>query len=377
MGTRGAYGFYKDGVNKITYNHYDSYPSCLGHSMIEFVQDNSDENLNAIFDKIEMVEESSTPTEEQKKECEKWTSLAVSSQSTDDWYCLLRNAQGVPEEFNKGLKFMTNGEGFLRDSLFCEHAYVLNLDTKELEYYVGFQHVQNENRYSVESAENGYYSVALATSISFNHIRCMLVGEIIEEMDNAREKLEEKQAGKPEFTGDVEVAVYIVNLGKINEGVSPSDCGKWLVLPVSQDELDEALEEIGIDGEQYEEFVINDVDNEFSDIWTIGETDDFDTVNETVETLEYMKDEQRDCVKAVVAAGFESFEDAVWKVKQGRYSLSTSINDAEEYARELCDSCYNIPEYLQNYIDYKSMGEDWIADNSDVELTDYGLVRRE
>lgn len=36
MGTRGAYGFYKDGQNKLTYNHFDSYPEGLGNTVVDF-----------------------------------------------------------------------------------------------------------------------------------------------------------------------------------------------------------------------------------------------------------------------------------------------------------------------------------------------------
>jgi len=33
MGTRGAYGFRKNGIDKVTYNHFDSYPEQLGESL--------------------------------------------------------------------------------------------------------------------------------------------------------------------------------------------------------------------------------------------------------------------------------------------------------------------------------------------------------
>lgn len=33
MGTRGMYGFYRNGVTKATYNHFDSYPEWLGKKL--------------------------------------------------------------------------------------------------------------------------------------------------------------------------------------------------------------------------------------------------------------------------------------------------------------------------------------------------------
>ena len=38
MGTRGLYGFRKNGVDKVTYNHYDSYPEYLGRNILEFIR---------------------------------------------------------------------------------------------------------------------------------------------------------------------------------------------------------------------------------------------------------------------------------------------------------------------------------------------------
>ena len=65
MSTRGLYGIRKNGVDKCTYNHSDSYPSWLGKKILEFCANNTIENLEKFFNKIELVDESSKPTEEQ------------------------------------------------------------------------------------------------------------------------------------------------------------------------------------------------------------------------------------------------------------------------------------------------------------------------
>lgn len=38
MGTRGIYGFRKNKKDKTSYNHYDSYPSCLGEQMFDYIK---------------------------------------------------------------------------------------------------------------------------------------------------------------------------------------------------------------------------------------------------------------------------------------------------------------------------------------------------
>lgn len=173
MGTRGLYGIRKNGRDKATYNHWDSYPDYLGREVAKFCASRTLEELNTLFDNIELVDEMSQPTEDQKKRCVDagWYDGSVSEQSTDDWYCLLRKLQGNFDELRKFTSgeekiYMNDGISFIRNSLFCEYAYIINLDTGKLEFYVGFQHgAQHGNRYGEEPKDNGYYPCRLALEI--------------------------------------------------------------------------------------------------------------------------------------------------------------------------------------------------------------------
>lgn len=163
MGTRGCYGFRKNGTDKLTYNHFDSYPSYLGEIMVKFCKETSIKEMNEIFDKIILVDESSMPTKEQIAECIKFYDGTVSNQTPDDWYCLLRNAQGNPSAYKTGLKYMTDCADFIKDSLFCEYAYIINLDTNCLEFWIGFQREPSYgNRYGTED-DRGYYPCKMAS----------------------------------------------------------------------------------------------------------------------------------------------------------------------------------------------------------------------
>lgn len=159
MGTRGCYGFYKNGITKATYNHFDSYPSVLGESILDFAGNTSLKNMNNIFDKIELVREDSIPTIEQIENCQDFTDLSVSSQNIINFYCLLRKAQGDLNAYKTNLKYMIDSKEFLGNSLFCEYAYIINLDKNVLEFYKGFNKVPQNNRYSkfANSQENGGY----------------------------------------------------------------------------------------------------------------------------------------------------------------------------------------------------------------------------
>lgn len=157
MGTRGCYGFRKNGIDKLTYNHFDSYPDCLGHDVVQFCKETSIEEMNEIFDKTILVDENSKPTAEQIVECMEYYNGDVSTRTPEDWYCLLREAQGNLNVYRNGLRYMIDNHDFIKDSLFCEYAYIINLDTNCLEFWRGFQHEPDENnRYGTEE-DSGYY----------------------------------------------------------------------------------------------------------------------------------------------------------------------------------------------------------------------------
>ena len=195
MSTRGLYGIRKDGVDKCTYNHSDSYPSWLGRRVLEFCANNTIENLEKFFNKIELVDESSKPTEEQIKKCVEagYYSGVVSTKSVDDWYCLLRNLQGNFDEYQNLIDdeaktiFMTDCISFIKDSLFCEYAYIINLDDEVLEFYEGFQkEAQKGNRYG-ETEEDGYYPCKLVFTISLDEIIEADINSIVEQMETGFE----------------------------------------------------------------------------------------------------------------------------------------------------------------------------------------------
>ena len=159
-GTRGAVGFHKGGVDKITYNHYDSYPSVLGNAVKDFLVGTSKEKIEEIFNKIVMVDEDAPVTDEDRELCKEFTNKNVST--GDDWYSLLRNAQGNLAAYrDTDLKFMIESKDFMKESLFCEWAYIYNLDTGTLEIYRGLQASPQENRYKTENSNHGHYNVAL------------------------------------------------------------------------------------------------------------------------------------------------------------------------------------------------------------------------
>jgi hypothetical protein len=140
MGTRGVYGFRLKGEDKVSYNQYDSYPSGLGQTVVEFIQNTDDKELKRIAKGVVVVSDTAPPLKRHVRECQELgiVDLGVSEQSEGDWYCLVRGAQGEPEYLKKGLRYMYGDPGFLLDGLYCEWAYIINLDDMVLEVYQGF-----------------------------------------------------------------------------------------------------------------------------------------------------------------------------------------------------------------------------------------------
>ena len=170
MGTRGVWGFRKNGHTIATYRQFDCYPEGLGKDFFEFVKKNNKQGrLWNLFDNIIEINEKDKPTEEQKEYCKKmgWFNDYVSSKSDDDWYCLLRGLQD-PENWQTviddgGNVYVDNCINFLiRDSLFCEYGYIFDIDDNVLEFYVGFQNIpQMDNPYGCEPNKDGYYPCRL------------------------------------------------------------------------------------------------------------------------------------------------------------------------------------------------------------------------
>ncbi len=142
MSTRGMIGFVVGDAEVMTYNHSDSYPDWLGVRILEFCAKTTDwDQVREQANRIVLVSEDTPPTAQQVKEliAEGVVNLSVSEQSTEDWYCLMREAQGSLKAYLELGLMPEGGSDFALNSLFCEWAYVVNLDTNMLEVYRGFQ----------------------------------------------------------------------------------------------------------------------------------------------------------------------------------------------------------------------------------------------
>lgn len=139
MGTRGLVGFRLDEKDYLAYQQFDSYPTGVGDTTLvelkELLFGDTRIPLKDQVRAIRLVNESDEPTEEEQKQyTETWDNVSTGG----DWYSFLRDCQGHIAKWLK-VGVMYDSKSFINNSLFCEWAYIVNLDTMKLEVYKGFQ----------------------------------------------------------------------------------------------------------------------------------------------------------------------------------------------------------------------------------------------
>lgn len=175
MGTRGAITFVHNGVEKTCYNHFDSYPSGLGTTMLDWLRspDWDLDKVRALVAALRMVDEEATPTDEERERYAQYADTCVSTGK--DWYALLRRTQGNPAAILEA-GVAGDSEEFPLDSLFCEWVYVVDLDREVFEVYEGYQKSRpTKGRWAtVETpGKGGYWPVALLFSWPIPEIQAL------------------------------------------------------------------------------------------------------------------------------------------------------------------------------------------------------------
>jgi hypothetical protein len=183
MGTRGAYGFRINEQDKITYNHFDSYPDWLGRKVMEYVSQTPLDRMRLVANRIVLVGEQTKPSADLIEKYRKFADLGVSTRKYEEWYCLLRKTQGDLSSYQNDLRHMIDSQLFLTDSLFCEWAYIVNLDSESFEIYKGYnKDLSARGRYARCSVPDnyGYTGVTLIKEVPIPDIRLESIDDLVE-----------------------------------------------------------------------------------------------------------------------------------------------------------------------------------------------------
>lgn len=148
--------------------------------------------------------------------------------------------------------------------------------------------------------------------------------------------------------------IFLTNLGKYNEGEL---VGEWVELPVSQEELQEVFERIGIN-EEYEEYFITDHE---CDLYEVGEYENIDKLNDIAQRIKELGEEESNVVKALIQKLDYTLNEAIDKVNSGDYRIYSDCDNMTDIAYQVVEECEylnNVPDNVARYFDYESFGRD-------------------
>lgn len=180
MGTRNLTIVHHEGTYKVAqYGQWDGYPGGQGATILEFMREKFDRDKF-----IAGLNRAIYPTNEDMKRFyaeagadpdSEWVTMDVSDRFKAAHPSLDRDMGGeilsyIQDTENPELKLQL---GFAGNSLFCEWAYVIDLDTNKLEVFKGFNQtplVDTERFANVPNLEktDGYYPICLVASFDLS-----------------------------------------------------------------------------------------------------------------------------------------------------------------------------------------------------------------
>ena len=184
------------------------------------------------------------------------------------------------------------------------------------------------------------------------------------------------------YNKDYPFAAFITNLGKYNEGEL---VGEWVKFPTTAEELKEVFRRIGIGqrddfGQPYEEWFITDYDCYVDGLYSkLGEYENLDELNYLASKLDEMSNSEYAQFQAGMEMGDHcgSLQEIINLTENlDCYEVYPDIHDYDDLGRYYIEELdvMQVPEHLQNYIDYEAYGRD-VALEENGTFTDQGYVR--
>ena len=185
-----------------------------------------------------------------------------------------------------------------------------------------------------------------------------------------------------EYNRDYPFAAFITNLGKYNEGEL---IGEWVKFPTTAEEIKATMDSIGIGqkddfGYTYEEWFITDYDCYVDGLYDkLGEYVNLDELNYLASKLDEMSQSEYEQFQAAMSVGDHggSLQDMINLTENlDCYEVNPNITDYDDLGRYYINEleAMQVPDYLENYIDYEAYGRDVALDECG-QFTDYGYVR--
>lgn len=203
--------------------------------------------------------------------------------------------------------------------------------------------------------------------------------------EGCEKPLNEADSSSDDYDKAAPIRIYVGTYSKYNNG---SLHGKWISLPMSEEELKKELAYVA-QGEDDPEFMIQDYETDIPGL-RISEYSSINDLNEKASMVgEIMDDEaSRNALEAYLDKGY-SFEEAIEAVNEGDWSYERADSETD-LAYAIIDSLGGFEntlskEQMDYYFDFEALGRDlriegayndeetgeepdWIAEMSDEEL---------
>ena len=162
--------------------------------------------------------------------------------------------------------------------------------------------------------------------------------------------------------------IFLTDLQAYNEGHL---VGRWLELPLTDFELQQALSEVLTEGEaisgseDHEEYFITDYEWIRDELFDIDEYHNIHQLNQQLQDLEFKSDHELQALSFLLQQQLAvDIEDALTKVDDVIIYSNYSMNDI---AYDLMQECYqadNLPSIIANNIDYDGIARELELDGN-------------
>jgi len=169
--------------------------------------------------------------------------------------------------------------------------------------------------------------------------------------------------------------IYLTNLGAYNRGKL---IGKWLDLPMDEDELQKELQSIldeGLkDGVVDEEYFITDYETDIKGL-KIDEFENVFVLNTLTEEIEKLSEDDKIILQALLITYSPDLKEALDFLRKGDYLVYWDVTNERKLGEYIVEEGLlgEIPEQLEYYLDYEAIGHDWCLNGVTI-LSELGLA---
>jgi len=198
MGTRHLTIVVSDGQYKVAqYGQWDGYPTGQGKTVTQFIIDNlrQQDGFDSFKKKIDACKFiSHEDLQEKMKDYPQYVTFEQEKELDAKFSAFSRNTCAkILDVINNNVEpvELQNMIEFANDSLFCEWAWVVNLDNKTLEVFEGFNKSPldvNERFYKPQFDSDGYFPIKLLKIYSFDELTATSMQELEDEINGDDEE---------------------------------------------------------------------------------------------------------------------------------------------------------------------------------------------